>query len=535
MSDDRDVQLGDAINALPVPARDDGFMADLGSRLVVVDADRASAGVGVTVHPFSRWLGQGRRPWLLVAAAAAAIVLALTLFGPGRGAEKNGGGTNPMAPIVGPEPAAAAQIIRSSLAGTGDGHSMRGVVLAGVVRDGRLKVNVRERYVVSVDGSVAVGGTVKRNGSSAPLGDYVPGATCRATYDASARTTTFFWHFSRPMRAQIENNGKVMYFTFTDQAFISRGLAAGPPENGALDGDLPLARLRANMLQLVADGSASSASVRDVVAGGRPAWLISTTQLAPGNAPVPPSAPVTLVVDKATRLPVVYTWVESSPRQEYELRFEDFVVGREAVPGAFIPRFPVHTWIIHSSNGYRVIDFSDAKLLGTTIGYAPAFPSWMPPGFRLASPTYSAAPSWKPAGGQWQPEPDAASVSLAYRRGFDAVCVSCSLADTGSGSYSAGGKRTYQGHFDDPFVQLYGPAWRYLESRTHDVRLSSGPFAGSTAHIVVDPSVPPHLWVTNGGYTATVSGDLSARDMVRVAESLRRGVELASARPSPSG
>jgi len=535
MSDDRDLQLGDAINALPVPLSDDEFMADLGYRLEVADADRASAGVGVAVHPLYRWLARGRRQWLLVAAAAAAIVLGLTLFGPGRGAERSGVGTNPMTPIVGPEPATAAQIIRSSLAATGDGHSMRGVVLAGVVRNGRLEVNVREKFVVSDDGSVAVGGKVKRNGSFAPLPGYMPGATYRAAYDASARAATYAWHFSRPMRAQVGNHGKVKHFTFTDQAFVSRGLAAGPPPgNSALDDNLPLARLRANMLQLVADGSVSSASVRDVVVDGRPAWLISTTQLAPGSAPVPPSTPVTLVVDKATRLPVVYKWVESRPRQVYELRFEDFVVGGEVSPGTFTLRLPAHTWIVDSSSqGYRAIDFRDDKLLGTTIGWAPAFPSWVPSGFRLASPTYSAVPTWKPAGGQWQPEPDSASVSLAYRRGFDVVYVSCGLANTGSGSYSAGGK-TYRGHFDDPFVQLYGPAWRYIESRTRDVRLSSGPFAGEIAHIVVDPSVLPHLWVTNGGNTATVSGDLSAGDMVRVVESLRRGVQLAAASPSPS-
>ena len=157
----------------------------------------------------------------------------------------------------------------------------------------------------------------------------------------------------------------------------------------------------------------------------------------------------------------------------------------------------------------------------------------MPPGFRLASSTYAASNTWKKDGGPWQPEPDSASVSLAYRRGFDVVYVSSSLAKTESGSSSSGGK-TYAGHFDDPFVQLYGPAWSYLKSRTRDVRLRSGPFDGETAHIVVDPSVLPHLWVTNGGNTVTVSGDLSAADMVRVAESLRRGQQLVAASPSPS-
>jgi hypothetical protein len=532
MSGDRDLQLGDAINALPVPPRDDEFMTDLERRLEVADAEREQAGTVAHQRPPSGWSTRRRRQWALVAAAVAAIVMGMALFGPGRGAEENG---------VGPEPATAARIIRSSLAATGGGRTLRGVVLAGVVRGGRFQVNVREHFIVSDDGSVAIRGRAERNGGGAPLADYLPGTTLRAAYDASARVVTYVWHFSAPQRASVDRNGKVRRLTFSDQAVISRHLAAGPPANSPLDEELPLARLRANMLQLVAGGSVSSATVRDVVVDGRPAWSISTTQLAPGTAPVPPGTPVTLVIDKATRLPVIYrwVWVGSRPHQVFELRFEDFVVGGEVSPGTFTVRVPAHAWITPgtqdfsgtSSQGYRTIDYQDAHLLGATIGWQPAFPSWMPAGFRLASSTYLALPTWKPAGGKLQPEPDSASVSLAYRRGLDAVYVSSSLANAGSGSFSSGGK-TFKGHFDDPFVQSYGPGWRYLESRTHDVRLDSGPFAGEIAHVVVDPSILPHLWVTNGGNTATVSGYLSSADMVRVVESLRRGAQLAAASPS---
>jgi len=539
MRNDRDLQLGDAINALPVPPRDDEFMADLGRRLEVADAERASADARATDRPPRPWFAR-RRQWLLVtAAAAAAIVLGVALFGPGRGAEKNG---------IGPDPATAAQIIRSSLVATGGGRSLRGVVLSGVVQDGRFRVGVREKFVMSDDGSTAVQGRGTRNGGGGPISDSMPGSTYRAVYDASARVETHVWHFSKPQRSVSNTNGKVRHFTYSDMAFSRRWLAAGPPDSAPgspagipLDVELPLARLRANMLQLVAGGSMSSASVRDVAVDGRPAWSISTTQLAPGNVPVQPGTPVTIVIDKATRLPVVYRWMsmwmDSRPhRVVLELRFEDLVVGGEVRPGTFTLRVPAHALVTPDFGrpSYRAIDYRDAHLMGTTIGWQPAFPAWVPSGFRLASSTYTAGNTWKPAGGQWQPEPDSASVSLAYRRGFDVVYVSSSLAaDNVSGSYSSGGN-TYKGHFDDPFVQLYGPAWRYFKSRTHDVRLSSGPFAGETAHIVVDPSVLPHLWVTNGGNTVTVSGDLSAADMVRVAESLRRGEQLAAASPSPS-
>ena len=536
MSGDRDQQLGDAINDLPVPPRDDQFMVDLERRLEVADAERAPAGTVVPAHPLRGWLARGRRKWLLVAAAAAAIVLGVALFGPGRGADRSG---------VGPESATAAQIIRSSLAATGGGRSLRGVVLSGVVRNGRFQLDVREKFVMSDDGSIAVLGRGTRNGEGGPIADSLPGSTYRAAYDASARVETHIWHFAKLQHAQVDRNGKVRHFTFSDQAVIRRRLAAGPPDSAPgspasspLDEVLPLARLRANMRQLVADGSASSATVRDVVVDGRPAWLISTTQLAPGNAPVPPSTPVTLVIDKATRLPVVYRWtmwVDSRPhRVVLELRFEDLVVGGEVKSDTFTLRVPAHALVTpdFGRHAYRAIDYRDARLLGTTIGCAnPAFPAWVPQGFRLsASSTYAAGDTSKPAGGEWQPEPDSASVSLAYRRGFDVVYVCPASRTPGAGRSRREGRRT-EGHFDDPLMQWYRPGWRYLESRTHDVRLTSGPFAGETAHIVVDPSVLPHLWVTNGGNTVTVSGDLSPTDMVRVAESLRRGEQLAAASP----
>jgi hypothetical protein len=126
-----------------------------------------------------------------------------------------------------------------------------------------------------------------------------------------------------------------------------------------------------------------------------------------------------------------------------------------------------------------------------------------------------------------QPEQDSCVVSLAYRRGFDAIYVGAEPTQHGYGFMELNGKK-YRTHFGDPFAQLYGRRWRYYQSRTRDVAIHSGPFTGRVAHVVVDPSVLPHLWVRDPMFTVTVSGDLSAADMVHVVESLASGVQVAA-------
>jgi len=57
-------------------------------------------------------------------------------------------------------------------------------------------------------------------------------------------------------------------------------------------------------------------------------------------------------------------------------------------------------------------------------------------------------------------------------------------------------------------------------SHTDDVRLTGGWHAGAAAHVVAEPDHWPHLWVRKGPYIAGVAGDLTKRQMVRIAESL---------------
>ena len=156
-----------------------------------------------------------------------------------------------------------------------------------------------------------------------------------------------------------------------------------------------------------------------------------------------------------------------------------------------------------------------------SVDIEPAFPSWVPAGFVRSGATYGSSGSMERSGaGPWGMTQDTVVLSLAYRRGFDAISVALQPTGNGSGTATVDG-RTYVLHGKDPFLQLYGPAHAYIAAHTRKVVLRSGPFAGKIAHIVIDPSVLPHLWVADALFTATVSGDLLSADMVRVAESLK--------------
>ena len=54
-----------------------------------------------------------------------------------------------------------------------------------------------------------------------------------------------------------------------------------------------------------------------------------------------------------------------------------------------------------------------------------------------------------------------------------------------------------------------------------DVTIDAGPFRGTTAQMVAGPRDLPSIWGANGDLAFTVSGDLSAEDLVAVANSLR--------------
>jgi hypothetical protein len=328
-----------------------------------------------------------------------------------------------------------------------------------------------------------------------------------------------------------------VYLTFPgsgSQAGIVRDLPAGQPYlSDSLATTLPLLTLRSYMLQLLDDGSVDLGSV---TLDGRRCWVVSTT-MSSGEVGVeePAATRVRIAADEQTLFPVRFSsWSNGRASQ---LRIS-YARGGQAPPAdTFTLAIPPGVHLVPigpdfsvgpkgSSAGFRPIPFDDGTVMTQWIGYQPAFPTWMPAGFVRTGATYADLyGTVGENGGPRHPAPDSATVSLAYRRGFDAVYVGVEPRTMQSGSMTVAGKRFVE-HSGDPFGQFYGPAWRYVRSQTRDVVIRTGPFAGRVAHIVVDPSMLPHLWVRSAVSVATVSGDLSAADMVRVVESLATGEEV---------
>jgi len=269
---------------------------------------------------------------------------------------------------------------------------------------------------------------------------------------------------------------------------------------------------------------------------GRPCWLVSTTMAsgAQTGSDGHVADRVAIVIDKATLVPLRFSrLVDGVVAQERysQVAFEDDLPAatfRTVVPeGAWVGRaYGSYEGLGGPDDGFTALQLDDRAVLSQVIDVEPALPTWMPAGFVRTSVTaHSTVTEATGATESPRPAPDSALVSLAYRRGFDAVYVSAEPTDTSTGSMTTGG-HTYALHAHDPYLQLYGPAWRYMRSKMRPVHLTRGPFAGQTAYIVVDPSLLPHLWVRGPGFTVTVGGDLSATDMVRVVESLATGLQV---------
>jgi hypothetical protein len=177
--------------------------------------------------------------------------------------------------------------------------------------------------------------------------------------------------------------------------------------------------------------------------------------------------------------------------------------------------------------GFRDLPLEDAAAARAATAGMAAFPQWLPRGFALSSGTFMDEGSGVGVGyrekagasDRWVP---LIIVSQTFRRGYDQAFVSMRVDPRlYSSSTRGGGKDKVRIDTSDPFVTTIEPEVAALwAAHTDDVRLTGGWFAGSTAHVVLEPETWPHLWVKKGPYVACVAGDLTAKQMVRIAASL---------------
>ncbi len=254
------------------------------------------------------------------------------------------------------------------------------------------------------------------------------------------------------------------------------GLASGPPDPDGRDEALPdqdLA-LAARALLAVDDQAPQQRRV-----AGRAVWVLE------GPLPGVPSAgrpdAVELVVDRARLAPVQLTFTRAG-RMLRELRFTDTVI--DGPVGPFTVDLEGET-VQSRDHGFDVVDLPS---LEAVVGYQPPRPTYLPEGFELVMVTADG---------------DDGVASMRYQRGFEAVTVTIRTAPVPAGT-----------PWPDPF-EREGAA-----PTPTPVTLTGGAFRVVEAQRVARPGALPSLWGSDGELAFTVSGDLSAEQLVRVAESL---------------
>jgi outer membrane lipoprotein-sorting protein len=254
------------------------------------------------------------------------------------------------------------------------------------------------------------------------------------------------------------------------------GVAPGPPDQGPPTWLLPEqfgAFVRAAL-------AVHDARVAETTFHGRPSWTMDV-EVAP-NSIVPDASGdhFSITVDRETGMPAQVVELRG-PKPVHELAIDDLTVNQPLDRGVFRLAFPAGAAVLRSDDGFR-----RAPLDGVAgmLGYRPLIPTDIPAGYHLQEVAVSRIDN---------------VASLRYADGLDEFVVTTRT--------QAGNETT------DPF-QIPG-----LAGSPTAVRLERGALAGADAHVVVAPTVAPHLWAVTDALLVTVSGDLDRAQLVAVANS----------------
>ena len=525
MNESRDDKLGARLDELEVREHGEDYWTAVTAavepeldrlRDVELESRPGAFAAFVERHPT---FGGGFKWW--ATAAVAAVVAVVLLLAGFPGGEQ-------VATVVGPASATAAEAADYALNALDRSPGLEGTLVLRYVGVGAADARYEETtFVADQDGSL-------RLESSWQEGAFAP-RWVRDTlaYDARARTLRSLSDWSEIQPTPSVSEGARYY----PRWWLERsGLAAAEPDRELLDGGFPLWRVRAYLRTMMSDPEARfTTSELD----GRAVWVLSAEAVeedwSSGVGIEPVAVPVTITIDAATRLPLrlesaslpgrvvgeVATF-DLHPLSEAPAR-DRFTLQRPDDPGTHI------TDASHDlgggDQGFLDLPFGDDTAIRELTSGMAAFPLWLPRGFSLSSGTFKDEESAL----DFRPRSDApvtwvqrTIVSLCFRRGYDQVFVSMRVDPRLYSSTTRGtGKDWVRTDTSDPFVRSMQPEVAALwASDTDDVGLTSGWFAGATAHVVAEPDHWPHLWAGKGPYIACVAGDLTKGQMVRIAESL---------------
>jgi uncharacterized protein DUF4232 len=269
-----------------------------------------------------------------------------------------------------------------------------------------------------------------------------------------------------------------------------RGIAPGPPDGGPSEEFLqPQLTSFARALLTEPDPR-----IQPTTYAGRKAWQ-ATIDVAP-NRLFPDYDRLEITIDATTGVPVHVVGTLRGKRR-FELRVEQLAVDARLRAGVFALRFPRGKEVMRENDRFRRVDLSR---VAARTGYAPLVPERIPEGydFDLAA---VAQRSLQASVAVVNP-PSRKVFSLSYRRGFEQFIVTTRLRRSGSGRWH------------DPLGVEGVPL------HPERVTLHGGPLNGAVAQVVVDPRAVPHLWALTDDLVVTVSGDLSRRELIAVAQSL---------------
>lgn len=249
------------------------------------------------------------------------------------------------------------------------------------------------------------------------------------------------------------------------------GVPLGAPDGGPPRDGMPLDDLGIAARALASVDDEAPTTIRE---NGRDVWEL--------QAPVSDTIDLTFLVDRSTSLPVRITWTVDGTSVR-DIRFGEFDLGAADGPYAqTIDDAPQATDLGWAPLGItEVVDRIDQE---------PFTPEFLPDGFMLAGVAVN--------------EAGRTSV-LRYARGPQEVLISLRPSPVEAGAT-----------WDDPFTR---PAGQEVAPRS--VAIEAGPFAGVTAQQVDGPQALPSIWGADGSLAFTVSGDVSADELTRIAQSLR--------------